>query len=153
MDLHLDDDSFVRAPIESVFARLVDVPSYPTWWPGAQVRRLPDAPLERNYERFDLRLESLSPYRRSVRIVARPHSVRPGLGLWIEVKGDFDGHAEWWLEEGFGGTVVHAMLRATTDRRAPLRLFDTYRRSVRRAMWSLKDVTQTEARVEVGLAP
>jgi hypothetical protein len=157
VDLHVDDDGFVRAPADLVYRRLTNVASWPTWWPGIAVRPLPpelapDAgPGDSPDECWALELRG-APLRR-VRMAARLHSWRHEAGFSLALRGDVEGHAEFWLEPGFGGTVVHHLLIGRTDLRHPLRVYRDYRRALRRGFWGLKDLLHLEARTSVGLEP
>jgi hypothetical protein len=156
VDLHVDDDGFVRAPVELVYRRLTHVAAWPTWWPGIVVRPLPpeagphastDAPDE--CWAFELRGAPL----RRVRLTARLHSWRHERGFSLALRGDVEGHAEFWLEPGYGGTVVHHLLIARTDLAHPVRVYRDYRRALRRGLWGLKDVLHVESRTSAGLLP
>lgn len=174
MDLELDDEAFVRAPPAFVYRWLADLSTYPAWWPGFRVVRA--APAGASWESeaaqagppkppepegrppepgesvltFELRPGPLS---RPLRVVARPHRFRPAKGVFLDLRGDLVGLAEWWLEEGWGGTVVHHLVRADSARRRPAAVADAYRTSVRRATWRLKDGVQSEIRDLAGLPP
>jgi hypothetical protein len=155
VDLHVDDDGFVRAPADLVYRRLTNVAAWPTWWSGIAVRSLPPelAPdADRGAtpdECWALELRG-APLRR-VRLAARLHSWRHERGFSLALRGDVEGHAEFWLEPGFGGTVVHHLLIGRTDLRHPLRVYKDYRRALRRGLWGLKDLLHLEARTSAGL--
>jgi hypothetical protein len=157
MDLHVDDDGFVRAPVGLVYRRLTHVAAWPTWWPGLTVRPLPPergpdaAPTDEPDECWGLELRG-APLRR-LRLAARLHRWRHEQGFSLALRGDIDGHAEFWLEPGYGGTVVHHLLIARTELAHPLRVYRDYRRAVRRGLWGLKDVLHVEARTSAGLVP
>lgn len=172
--LDIDDEAFVRAPRGLVYARLLDVSSYPSWWPGLRMElerpagptwdheartvgpRPPGAlegrPPTPGETEFRFRLAGRRWWRRTVRLTARPYRFRPGKGLFYALSGDLDGIAEWWLEEGFGGTVVHHLTKADVQR-GGARTADTYRRAVRRGTWGLKDAVQSDVRERIGLHP
>jgi hypothetical protein len=90
------DQGFVSASPASVYRVLADVPSYPVWWPGVEVRsseadvrfRLPGGPL--------------------VPAVAVGH--REGIGLIVRLDAPLPGTLEWYLEPFEEGTVVNAIL-------------------------------------------
>lgn len=157
MELHVDDDGFVRAPAELVYRRLTHVAAWPTWWSGTVVRplapeRAPDAaPGADPDECWAIELRG-APLRR-VRVAARLHGWRHEQGFAMALRGDVEGHAEFWLEPGFGGTVVHHLLIGRTELAHPLRVYRDYRRAVRRGLWGCKDLLQLEARTSAGLVP
>jgi hypothetical protein len=154
VDLHVDDDGFVRAPVGLVYRRLTDVAAWPTWWPGIEVWRREDPPAlpgDDPSEAWGLELRG-APLRH-VRLHARVHGWRHEHGFSLSLTGDLDGRAEFWLEPGYGGTVVHHLLIATTALRSPLRVHRDYRRALRRGLWGLKDQLHLEARTSAGLVP
>lgn len=172
--LDIDDEAFVRAPAEMVYARLLDISGYPSWWPGLRMEHehlagptwdheattgpprapgdLEGRPPEPGETEFAFRLVDPRSWRRSIRLTARPYRFRPGKGLFYDLSGDLVGAAEWWLEEASGGTVVHHLTKADVQRRGS-RAADTYRRAIRRGTWGLKDVVQSEVRERIGLHP
>jgi hypothetical protein len=137
VELHVDDDGFVRAEAPRVYRRLTDIGAWDGWWPGLRSLAV-DAPVEA--WRLDLRP---APTRR-LRLVARPRDWRLDTGFVLDLEGDLTGRAEFWLEPGWGGTVVHHLLTATTPRRRPLRVLEDYRRVLRRGLWAFKDLVQAE---------
>lgn len=152
MELHVDDDGFVRAGAPLVYRRLTDIGSWGRWWPGVRVRpadpprsapadAASDGPGERPDEAWRLRLTS-GLVRLDVTVV--PHAWRLDTGFALALSGDLDGRAEFWLERGWDGTVVHHVLAATTSRRRPRRVLRAYRRVVRQGLWALKDAVQAE---------
>jgi hypothetical protein len=157
MDLHVDDDGFVRAPVDLVYRRLTDVAGWPAWWPGTVVRPLPAEPApdagpgNPTDECWAVELRG-APLRR-VRVAARLHGWRHELGFSLALRGDVEGHAEFWLEPDYGGTVVHHLLIGRTELVHPLRVYKDYRRALRRGLWGLKDLLQLEVRTSVGLEP
>lgn len=148
MELHTDDAGFVRGPAWLVHRRLADISGWPGWWLGTRVRPAPSGAGTGTWL-VELRGAPL----RRLRLIVRPHSWRHPVGFRLEVSGDLTGEAEFWLEPGHGGTTVHHLLTARTDRPAPARLRTEYRRAVRRGLWGLKDVVQLEARASAGLLP
>lgn len=160
MELHVDDDAFVRAPVAVVYPRLTDLAGWPDWWPGVRAERLeggpapadpardPDGPPERWSISYRARRTS-----RPLRVTGTPGQYRHHAGFRIDVEGDLDGWSEFWLEDAFGGTVVHHLLVASTDRPRPVRVLRDYRVVLRRGLWQLKDDLQREVRRELGVAP
>lgn len=170
MGLDFDDDAFVRAPPRFVYRRLVDPASYREWWPGFELLRasptaatwdaeavsagedldqLMGAPVEPGEAHFAFRL-GRGPLRRRIAIVAHPYRFRPVKGFAVALDGDVVGTIEWWLEPGWGGTVVHHLAHLTRLRR---RARVGYRRSARAALFGLKDAVQSEVRTLAGLQP
>lgn len=144
MDLNVDDDGFVRAPIALVYRHLTDLTGYPAWWPGTAVQSVG----EDTYA-----LDVRDPAGRGrLQFTATAHGWRHDAGFRLTLDGDVQGEAEWWLEDGWGGTVVHHLLAATTSRDARRRL-RTYRSSLRHGLWATKDRLQPLTREAVGLAP
>lgn len=145
--LHVDDDAFVRAPAGLVYRRLTDVARWPTWWWGVQVQAMAD---DAGRETWAVQL-ARSRWQ-ALRVAVRPHAYRHDVGFRLDLAGDVDGEAEFWLERVPGGTVVHHLAsgRAAGSTRASLR---TYRTVARRGLWGLKDALQTEVRTAVGLVP
>jgi hypothetical protein len=148
VELHVDDAGFVRAPARLVYRRLTDVGSWPTWWRGAAVRALPPSGGD---EVWALELTG-APLRR-LRLAARLHGWRHSVGFALELWGDLEGNAEFWLEPAHGGTVVHHLLVARTAAPSPFRVHADYRRAIRWGLWGLKDTLQLEARTSAGLTP
>lgn len=147
MDLHLDDDTFVRAPAARVYRAVADVAGWPRWWRGCEVLALgPATP-----DRWAVRLGP--PWRRGVRLAVRAHGHRPDVGVHLELDGDLVGRAEFWLEPVGGGVVVHHLLVARAPGARPVRTLRRYRTAVRHGLWGLKDRIQTAVRVEAGLHP
>lgn len=170
MDLFLDDEGFVRAPVDLVYRRLVDLAGYGAWWPGLRVKRAAPAgatwdaeaegrdhpqmgyPREPGASVLDVQVRC--GWRgRALRLTLRPYRFRAGKGLLLDLAGDVVGTAEWWLEEGFGGTVVHHLTRADVARRRAAAVALRYRVAVRHGLWGLKDACQSQVRAAVGLAP
>lgn len=148
MHLHVDDDAFVRAPAPLVYRRLTDLGAWPAWWPGVRTspRDHPDG-----VESWSLEWRAVR--RRAIRFDALPGQWRHETGFRLDVTGDLEGWSEFWLEAGWGGTVVHHLVVATTARRAPMRVLRDYRTVLRRGLWRLKDDLQTEVRTTAGLVP
>lgn len=147
VDLHVDDDAFVRAPVELVYPRLTNLAAWPEWWPGVRVASL-DA---RRGEFYGL--EWRTGWRLPLRMVAQTGGWRHHAGFEMHLTGDVIGRAEFWLETGYGGTVVHHVLAARTDRRMPMAVLRQYRRVLRQGLWAFKDTLQEEVRETAGMAP
>lgn len=145
-NLHLDDDGFVRAPVELVYRRLTDVGSWGDWWPGLRIAAL-DAPDDD--ERFAATFRGSWP-RRSLRVTIAPHTWQHHDRFTITCTGDLIGEGQWWLEPGWGGTVVHHWFVGGTERRNPLAVLTAYRQAVRRGLWGFKDEVQSVVRAEAG---
>ncbi|MBW3620215.1 MAG: hypothetical protein KY461_08220 [Actinobacteria bacterium] len=150
MELHVDDDAFVRAPVALVYPRLTDLAGWASWWPG--VRTSPAQHGADAAERWDVTFRARR-LRRPLRIVATPGGWRHEAGFRMELEGDVTGWSEFWLEDDFGGTVVHHLLVASTERPRPVRLLRDYRVVLRRGLWRLKDDLQREVRTAQGVAP
>ena len=136
MQLHTDDDAFIRAPAGLVYRLLTDIGSWPGWWPGTRADRVEDV----DGEAWELRLGS------RLRVDAVPGDWRHDEGFRLSVTGDLDGVLEFWLEPTDGGTVVHVILHADTAARRPLRVLARFRRAVRAGLWSFKDEVQGQLR-------
>lgn len=155
MDLYVDDDGFVRAADALVYERLTDIDSWNAWWPG--VRAVPldgdDAPQDGTSddgETWDMRWRHGAT---ELRFEATAHGWRHEAGFKLRLAGDVTGEAEFWLEPGYGGTVVHHILVGATNRRRPVRVLRAYRRVLRKGLWAFKDRVQSEVRRELGLRP
>lgn len=155
--IHVDDDGFVRAPAPLVYRRLTDVRSWPTWWPGIEVHeRAPERAAGHAVSAAPdevVALELVGAPGRRVRLTARLHRWRLDTGFALDLRGDIEGHAEFWLEPGWGGTVVHHLVIATTTHPKPLAVLADHRRAVRRGLWALKDLLELEVRTGAGLLP
>lgn len=155
MDVAINDAGFVRAPVDLVYRRITDVPTWSTWWPGLRTRRLPPGSdpghgqpsADRERWGVEIRPGPASVIRFGLAVVRR----RPGVGMDFVVEGDLHGRGEFWMEAMAGGTVVHHLMTATTSLRWPIHLQRRYRRSVRRALWGLKDTLQSEMRTSMGV--
>lgn len=145
MELHVDDDGFVRAPAPRVYRRLTDIGAYADWWPGVSTARL-----EGRQETWDVTLRDGA---MRLRFEAEPGAWRLDTGFVLTLSGDLEGRAEFWLERVGGGTTIHHLLVATTPRRRPVRVLRGYRRALRRGLWAFKDLIQSEVRADSGLAP
>jgi hypothetical protein len=155
--LFIDDDGFVRAPAPLVYRRLTHVLAWPQWWPGVEVverprERAPDAAADAEPDEVVGLTWHGAPGRR-VRLTARLHGWRLDAGFGLALRGDLEGSAEFWLEPGWGGTVVHHLVRAETTHPRPLDVHADYRRALRRGFWALKDLLELEVRTSVGLLP
>ena len=176
MELHLDDDGFVRAPPLLVYERVADPSTYSAWWRGFRlllaepfggswdaeaIAAGPPAPGEfegrppkpgRSRFAFQLRSGLVG---RPFTIGAKPYRFRPGKGVHLAVTGDLVGTIEWWLEEGWGGTVVHQLVRAELrgdDGVVARRRAAACRVALRRGLWGLKDAVEGDVREVAGLA-
>lgn len=150
MELHVDDDAFVRAPVALVYPRLTDVAGWARWWPG--VRTELATPGAADEERWHVSYR-VRRGRRPIRVTGSPGQWRHDAGFRMDVEGDLTGWSEFWLEDAFGGTVVHHLLVASTDRGRPVRTLGDYRLVLRRGLWQLKDDLQREVRAAQGAAP
>lgn len=149
MDLHVDDDGFVRAPPGLVYRRLTDLASWPGFWPGVTTTRAPGDP-ER--WRIDAQAEARGARGGALRLTAQPHAWRHDQGFHLDLTGDLVGRAEFWLEPGWGGTVVHHVATLRAAGRGARRRGVAYRALVRRGLCGLKDDLQSEVRERLGLA-
>lgn len=140
--LHVDDDGFVRAPAPLVYRRLTDVRAWPTWWPGVAVVER-SAPEGGEVVAWTLRAGSRA---RPIAVTADLHGWRHDEGFALGLDGDLVGRAEFWLEAGWGGTVVHHVVVATTTLARPAATLRDYRRVLRRGLWALKDDLELEVR-------
>lgn len=147
MQLHVDDDAFVRAPAALVYRRLTNVGAWPQWWRGCRVQPLSDPA---GTERWSVELRTSPLF--AVRLAATPHSYRHNAGFRLDLAGDVDGFAEFWLAPGAGGTVIHHVMLGEPAGR-PLTTLRRYRTAARRGLWGLKDDVQSEVRTAVGLTP
>lgn len=145
--LHVDDDGFARAPVGLVYPRLTDVGSWGQWWPALEVTRLA-GPADGG-ERFDLRFRARWPAV-SLHVVVTPHSWQHDDRFTLTFDGDLIGEGQFWLEPGWGGTVVHHWFAGHTPRRDSLRVLAAYRRALRRGLWGFKDDVQSTVRSRAG---
>lgn len=174
MDLHVDDDAFVRAPASLVYSLLADPDGYGAWWPGFRLRAAVPAgaswlseardeggprkdglvgrPREPGESRFDFSL-AVPGRRGRLKLTARPYRFRTDKGLYLALNGDLEGTVEWWLEEAHGGTVVHQLSRLDVRRGRATLVAAVYRVAMRRAAGGLKDAAQSEVRRRAGLPP
>lgn len=145
--IHVDDAAYIRAPRPLVYRRLSDVARWPTWWIGLQAERLSAV---NNIETWSLQAQR--DIFRSLSLTLCLHTFRHDMGFAMQLAGDVSGTAEYWLEDQAGGTIVHHVLVGETSR--PLvPTLTTYRAVVRRGLFGLKDVVQTEVRTAVRLLP
>ncbi len=147
-DLHVDDDAFVRAPAALVYRRLTDIGGWSRWWPGVDATPLPAADGDEAW-----RVRWRRGRGRALTLDAHPGQWRHHAGFRLELTGDVTGWSEFWLEEGWGGTVVHHLLVASTDARRPARVLADYRAVLRRGLWAMKDELQSSVRTTAGMAP
>lgn len=143
MQLHVDDDGFVRAPAPQCYRALTDIGAWQRWWPGMRLEAVeaPDETWAITMRDRGLRL----------RFRAVPGQYRLDTGFCLRLEGDLTGTAEFWLERGWGGTVVHHLLVAETSRRRHRRVLGAYRRVLRRGLWAFKDTQQQHVRDAAGL--
>ena len=162
MDLFVDDDGFVRAPALQVYRCLTNVAAWDRWWPGVSADTVDVSELrsEELRELLDTaedaeawRLTWRDRWPRRLRFEAVVHGWRHEAGFQLQLSGDVDGRAEFWLEQDHGGIVVHHVLVGSTHRRRAVRVLTSYRRVLRRGLWGLKDHLQSEVREDLGLAP
>lgn len=145
MELHVDDDGYVRAPAPLVYRRLTDIGGYADWWPGLSTVRL-----DRSEEAWAV---TMTDRLLRIRFEAVPGQWRLDTGFVLALTGGLEGRAEFWLERVGDGTTVHHLLVATSTHRRPLRVLRGYRRVLRRGLWAFKDRLQSEVRADAGLAP
>lgn len=109
MRLAAHDQGFVIAAPDRVYARLADLATYETWWPG---RRLTGASSSRE---------------------------RPGKGLLLDLAPPLHGTLEWYLEPFRSGTIVNAILDLdpVVGRKRSSRILVRARRAVRRGLVGL----------------
>lgn len=145
---HVDDATFVRAPVDLVYRRLTDIGAWNDWWPGARVQ--PRAPLAGD-ERWALSLATGTGalLRLGVTCVGWRHDA----GLDLHVEGDLRGRVEFWFDPSDAGTVIHHLAVVTPQRRWSRAVETGYRRAVRRGLWGFKDARQLEMRTAIGLRP
>lgn len=121
------DQGFVAASQPSVYRILADVPSYPDWWPGAEVRS--------SGEDLHLRLPGgpLAP--------AVPNGHREGVGLTLRLGPPYSGSLEWYLEPFEEGTVVSSILTVDLPGgpRRSTRVLRRLRAGIHRAMVALRE--------------
>lgn len=131
MDLHVDDDGFVRGPAAHCYRVLSHVADWPSWWPGTRVLERPG----RDHFRVVIGRRP-----RRVRLDVQAHAWRHERGFRLVVTGDLVGDAEFWLEPDRGGTVVHHLATLSSDRGHAHQ--QRYRRWVRQGLWGVKDRVQ-----------
>ncbi|MEX1178853.1 MAG: hypothetical protein WEB09_10360 [Nitriliruptor sp.] len=155
--IHIDDDGFVRAPTPLVYRRLTDVRAWPQWWPGVRVAErppelAPDAAADAGADEV-VAIELAGAPGRRVRYTARLHDWRLDTGFALALRGDMEGRAEFWLEPGWGGTVIHHLVIATASAPRALEVHSDHRRALRRGLWAIKDLLELEVRTGAGLLP
>jgi hypothetical protein len=157
VELHVDDDGFVRAPAALVYRRLTDVGGVADLVAGhGRAAAASGTGTRRRADRPAGRVLGVRPARRAAPAPAagRPAAlVASRAGVLLALRGDIEGHAEFWLEPGHGGTVVHHLLIARTHHPRPLQVYRDYRRVVRAGLWGCKDLLHLEARTMAGLEP
>ncbi len=144
--LQVDDDGFVRAPKGLTYRILTDLGGWPGFWPGCEVRPAPG-----QGGAFAVRLQASSLVR-PVRLVLRPHTWRHDEGFAFDLRGDLHGRGEFWLEAGWGGTVIHHLAAASVEADRPHTLGPAYRAALRRGLGGLKDALQGEVRRRLELS-
>lgn len=137
--LHVDDDGFVRAPAADCYTTLTHIAAWPGWWPRTRV--------EAGAGEDSFRVVVGRGLRR-LRLDVRAHGWRHERGFHLAVDGDLAGAVEFWLEPGWGGTVVHHLATLEGGGRGRHR---RYRRWVRRGLWGVKDQVQHDV-LEAGAA-
>jgi hypothetical protein len=142
MEIHVDDDGFVRAPAADCYRALTDVAAWSTLLPDTVVEAVGE-------DRFAL---TLGRGRQRIRLQVEAGRWRHDTGFVLACTGDLQGTAEFWLEPGWGGTLVHHLLHARTDRREAATR-ESYRRWLRAGLWSLKDHLQAAERGAQGVSP
>lgn len=128
--LHVDDDGFVRAPAADCYRTLTNVAAWPEWWPATRVEE------RSGKDHFRVRV-GRGPRRLALEV--RAHGWRHERGFHLAVEGDLHGDVEFWLEPGWGGTVVHHLATLEGGSRHRYR---RYRRWGRRGLWGVKDQVQ-----------
>ncbi len=131
--LHVDDDGFVRAPVAAVYPVLTHLTAWPDWWPATRVTE------RRGRDRVRIVVGRV-PGRRLV-MEARAHGWRHDAGFHLELTGSVEGTVEFWLEEGWDGTVVHHLATLRAPGRGAAR---RYRRWARAGLWGCKDQVQAD---------
>lgn len=144
MEFHVDDDGFVRAPRGLVYRRLTDVAAWPGFWPGCAVSAVAGAD-----ETHRVRLRGPGLQRR-LTIEVTAHTWRHDEGFRLDVTGDVTGSAEFWLQEGWGGTVVHHLASLEAAGPRPRAAAIAYRSCLRRGLWGLKDDLQAQVLARLG---
>ena len=150
MELFVDDAGFVRAPAWLTYRRLANVAAWPAWWRGTRVRAMPAGADGATWA-----VELAGARLRRLRLAIRLHDWRHDVGFALQVTGNVAGRAEFWLEDAYGGTVVHHVLAGCSagDQPRGRGILEDYRRAIRRGLWGLKDALQIEARTSAGLDP
>jgi len=146
MQCNVDDDGFVRAPIGLVYRRLTDIDRWSTWWPGVTTTRAGPG------DAWDLAAAGRR-LSRPLRLHLDDLTWRHDAGFAFHCSGDLDGRGEFWLEPGWGGTVVHHWVSADVRDGNPLAVTRRYRAMLRHGLWGFKDAVQDEVRSAMGLAP
>lgn len=135
MDLHVDDDGFVRAPAADCYPVLTHLAAWPEWWPGTRVATRPGE----DHHRVTV---GRGPGRLALEV--RGHDWRHDAGFHLTVDGTLNGEVEFWLEPGWDGTVVHHLATLRGRRRD----LGRYRRWARAGLFGIKDRVQAAVLAE-----
>lgn len=102
---HFVTNWFFDAPIERVWDEIVDVPSWPRWWPSYRKATplSPDAALQVG-SRADNEVRGKLPY--SLRFTTEVTELEPPYRLALKSSGGLVGTGRFILEERDGGTAV-----------------------------------------------
>jgi len=151
------DAVLIRAPVGVVYRTLTDLDGWPSWLEGCRVRRIEGAapPSVVGEGTFDHHLILLPDGRRRRRLRVVAYGWRHDAGMRWEVtwRGRRPGGvgAEWWLEAGREGVIVHHLVHEDGQRaaRAVLR----YRRNVVLALQAMKDHLELAVAHAAGRVP
>jgi hypothetical protein len=138
MQVETADEIFVRASRRAVHPYLADVAGYGAWWPGVRSRPAAGGAV------LDLRPPRIRD--RAYRLRVHVAKDRRALGVLLTVRGQFAGNIEWYYLDEPDGTVVHAMLRATTGDRCAARRVEAHRACVVAGLLALKGLLESGRR-------